>query len=241
MSPAFLQELRAKAQDGIANRMFAEADDTNQLLRTLGKEIADKCGCVPVFAQNKKREGRATEKVAGEYGGDWYELKDVVRMTIVAPNMAQLRVLQREIRTRCVISKGLGLIKDVETHGGIDACGYSGLNFVVRLSNGRPGEIQANIPEVIYAKMKGSSFRRDLGWGLWIRIKFRYMLEGGLGHKLYDIYRKAPTTPAGQAAARISKMYYAYFRGFPNFSLRTQIVQELEAFRKTQPTLLMAD
>jgi hypothetical protein len=30
------------------------------------------------------------DKAADEYGGDWYKLKDAVRMSIVAPNMAQL-------------------------------------------------------------------------------------------------------------------------------------------------------
>ncbi len=239
MSPAFLQELRAKAQDRIADRLFANAGETNQMLRTLGKEIADKCGCIPVFADIKDRAGRATAKVQKDYGGDWFELKDAVRMTIVAPNVSQLRVLQREIRLRCVASKGLGIMKDAETNPWIDPCGYSGVSFVIRFPNGQPGEIQCNVPEIIYAKMRESTFRKNLGWSLWISLKFRYLLEGGLGHKLYDIYRTRAGTPAADTAARISKMYYAYFRGVLNFSLRNQIVAEYEAFKKAYPTLFV--
>ena len=237
MDEAFLAQIRAKAQQGIANRLFKEGNETDSLLRAFGSEVAAKTGAVPIYGPLKERAGRATEKVRDDYGGDWYELKDVVRMTIVASTPMKLRRVQIAIRSGAVASEFRGMIKDVETFSNIDPCGYSGLNFVVGLKNGRPAEIQANVPEIMYGKMSQKSFTSYLGADLYAQLKARFQLEGGHGHALYEIYRVNPASVAARRAALISKAYYAYFRGVPSLAARNELQRELDGLKKAHPHL----
>ena len=72
----------------------------NQELKILIEEILSdpKCaGCRPAYAPPKDRQ-TAAEKVQRDYGGDWYDLKDVVRATIIAPFDAVTRIVQTKIR-----------------------------------------------------------------------------------------------------------------------------------------------
>ena len=95
-----------------------------------------------------------------------------------------------------------------------DPCGYSGLNFVVRLPDERPGEIQVNIPEMIYGKEKEEVARDAIG--VETLDPEQVPDRGGLGHSLYEIYRVAPAGYIGRLAAMVSRSYYAYLRGYPD-------------------------
>src|SRR5437870_6450398 len=91
---AHLTQLRIHAQFGIRDRLFKQAGESNEELWELGCALAAECGCKPLHGPIKKKDERATFKVEHEYGNDWYELKDAVRMTIVAPTddkLAELR------------------------------------------------------------------------------------------------------------------------------------------------------
>jgi len=92
------------AQDMAGKRLFADAKgdgNTDYLLREFGTQVAARCGCVPIFGPIKEKDGRATEKVRDDYGGDWYQLKDVVRMTIVVPGPSKIMEVRAEIRRCC--------------------------------------------------------------------------------------------------------------------------------------------
>lgn len=230
--PEFLSQLRNKAQQGIARRLFADANETDAELRALGTEIASKCGATPIFGPVKE-QGRAEQKVQGDYGGDWYDLKDAVRMTIVAPNPISLKQVQGMIRAQCVARNGFSLLKDIEVFAHTSACGYSGLNFVISMSNHRPAEIQANIPEVMYGQMSEKLFRETIGPVKLNEIKGRYRIDGGLGHGLYEIFRVAPTGVKARQAALLSKSYFNYLRGFPNLAVYQTLQRELSAFVKS--------
>ena len=236
MDEAFLTQIRAKAQEGIANRLFKEGNETDSLLRAFGSEVAAKTGAAPIYGPLKARAGRATDKVRDDYGGDWYELKDVVRMTFVASTSEMLRQVQMAIRSGAVASEFRGMIKDVETFSHIDPCGYSGLNFVVGLKNGRPAEIQANIPEIMYGKMSENSFTSNLGADLFAQLRARFQLEGGHGHALYEIYRVNPFSVAAKHAAFVSKAYYAHFRERPTME-RNELQLELDGLKQAHPRL----
>jgi hypothetical protein len=235
---ALLAQVRAKAQQGIADRLFAQANASDDQLRQLARNIAAATGSTPVFGPVKDR-GRAAEKVAADYGGDWYDLKDAVRLTLIAPDAGGLRRIQHEVRARCRPEHGLGLLKDLELHPQMSPCGYSGLNFVVRLRNGQPGEIQANVAEMMYAKMKEKSFRESLGDALYTQIRGRYLLTGGLSHVLYEVYRVAPASPAGQRAAALSRAYHDYFRRSPDARVRMALERDLTAFRAAHPQVFV--
>ena len=236
MNKNFLSQLREKAHEGIAKRIFADADNTDAELRKLADMIATKCEAVPVYGPIKQ-QARAAEKVANDYGGDWYGLKDVVRMTIVAPTLSSLRQVQSLIREECVARNGLSLLKDVEVFANSSPCGYSGMNFVISMSNGRPAEIQANIPEVMYGQLNEKNFRGTVGEEKFNEIKGRYRVEGGLGHGLYEIYRVSPGSVKAKHAALISKQYFDYLRGFPTWTATEELQRELAAIIKANPTI----
>jgi hypothetical protein len=236
------EEIRAKAQDRIAKHLFADAATSLEQLRKVGEEIAVQCGCMKpgttdpwVYYGPLKNRHRASEKVVGEYGGDWYDLKDVVRMTIIAPSVAELRGVQARIRKECVPQKGKGIIKDTEVFAQVHPCGYSGLIFVVRLPNGRPGEIQVNIPEIIYGKEKERVALPGLG-AHYHSIKCRFGIEGGRHHVLYEIYREAPAGAIGREAAQVSKLYLNYLRGLPNLQLLEQLKRALSSIMSKEPS-----
>ncbi len=227
-------DVREVAQRRIRDQLLGEAGTTNNLLRTLGMEIAKQCGCTTNFGPIKS-EARANEKVYAPtaldgYGGDWYGLKDLVRMTIIAPTLGQVEEVGRVIRDRCAARNRMGIAKDIVVNANADACGYSGLNFVIRLINGRFGEIQVNIPAMIYAKEAEDLSGKLLGKSQFSHIKGWSGVKGGYGHKLYEIYRVAKATDKGRMAAWVSKAYYAYLRlGIPNLSLALALEEDIKA------------
>ena len=231
-----LAALRSAAQGRIAKRLFADAPNTDAELRALGTEIAQRCGAIPVFGPIKGRE-RSVVKVAGKFGGDWFGLTDVARMTIVANSSAQLKAVQSAIRTRCVASQGLSVMQDVEVHPQASPCGYSGVKFVIRMSNGQPGEIQANGIGVMYGQLSETVFRETIGGEAFTKAKGAYRIDGGLGHGLYEIYRKAPSSDAGKRAAHLSRAYFDYLRGTSNAMTLRTLKPDLAAFAEAHPAV----
>jgi hypothetical protein len=249
MDKGMQAEIIGVAQATIAGHLYDDAgkpldgsqptpgkETTEQLLRRLGDEIARSCGCTPVYGPIKSFE-RANEKRQKEYKGDWYEVKDLVRMTIVAPTFGHLDRVKNMLRDECVARHGLGLIKDVEVFAHTDECGYSGLNFVVRMTNGRPAEIQSNVPGIMYGKMSKADFVGAFGQVMFEEMQRNYKIEGGLGHTLYEVQRADPSGVNGQKAAQLSKQYYDYLRkGFYHPQVCQQLARELMAFKLANPT-----
>jgi hypothetical protein len=230
-------ELRQKAQQGIADRMYKAGEATDRELHELVEEILlcpelAGTGCKASYAPLKDR-GTAEDKVIRDYGGDWYDLKDVVRMTIITPSLRVTKKVQAKIRAMFGLGvgrPGLGLIKDIEVNAGSDPCGYSGANFVVRLSNRRPAEIQVNIPVMIYGKEKEKNSKTILGEKQFYDIKGRFIIEGGRGHTLYEMYRVDKAGPIGKEAAYLSSRYYNFLRGFPYPQLARELQRDISAF-----------
>jgi len=241
-------EFQKKRRDGIGNRLFADARTTMELLSEVGEKIALDCGCIKpqssciksrapwVYYGPLKDRQRAGEKVNGEYGGNWYDLKDVVRMTIIAPSLKQLKDVQNKIPQHCVTQNHMAVIKSTEIFEKVHPCGYSGLIFVVRLANGRPGELQVNTSEIIYGKEKENVARPELGQ-TYYDIKGRYGIECGRHHVLYEIYRAAPAGAIGKEAAQVSKMYLNYLRGHPHPQLLQQLKKALASIMSKEPSM----
>lgn len=215
--------------------MVGRTTNLDNELKELGQEIADTYEATAIFGPVKKPED-AKIKVNRDYKGDWYELKDYVRMTIVPNNLEDIKKVQALIRTRCVASRGLGIIKDSETFADKDPCGYSGLNFVINMSRGGYAEIQVNIAELMYGKMSPEDFQKVFinVNGLFTRIESEYYVEPGLGHGLYEIYRKNPEGVKEKRVADISKNYYNYLRGRPR-QFCSALNSQLNAIKKENP------
>lgn len=104
-----------------------------------------------LFLAPLKGEKRAKEKVEADYGGDWSQLRDVVRATISVPGMAN-------------VTEALGHLKSV----GIELAqkpkdrfskptdeGYRDLMTIVKLPNGMLAELQIHVKAMTLAKEKG--------------------------------------------------------------------------------------
>lgn len=227
---SFLSSIKGAAQTRIKAGAFAAAEGSKAEIEALGGAIAKKYGGVISSAPVKSME-RASEKVGADYGGDWYGIKDLARMTIVVPTISSVRNVLVDLQNTFRASNGRGIIQVKEVTGDMDPCGYSSTTVFVRTSNDRPAEVQINIPEIIYAKQGEDSVKRILGQQWYINIKMKYGLVGGMGHALYEVYRVAPGSPRAQAAASLSKAYYAYFRsGMPNPAVAKGLAEQLRSF-----------
>lgn len=224
-----LEELRRRAMEQVRHRMFASAenvrlmgvqrpnpvgvDRTIELLKDFSAQvIAANPSVIPAFAP-PKGQGRARQKVASDYGGDWYSLMDAARMTMIAPARTSLEGVVGTIRRLAIASNGYRLVKQKERRPGDSACGYSDWNFVVEMLNGRPAEIQVNTSTILYGQFPESDFARLVGAGVCRSIKQKLQIGGGMGHGLYEIYRVNAHNEKGAEAADLSRRYFEYLRG----------------------------
>ncbi|BBM04017.1 hypothetical protein [Microbulbifer sp. GL-2] len=227
-----LEEIRGVAQDRLMKYLYNDAGGSNEQLAELASAISSNCyGGLKIIPGPVKGKNRALDKINKDYGGDVYDLKDLVRMTIIADNKSCLSQVRQGLIASCISRNGYGIIKNSETFPEQDPCGYSGLNFVARLPNGRAGEVQANTPNRMYGKMAKEDFEKFLGPHKYISILCKYRIEGGLGHGLYEIYR---SNMGGfrKAAASLSKQYYAFLRSDnPKINSARSLQEDLTAMK----------
>jgi hypothetical protein len=210
---ALLKDLRLAAGARIKAATYADAARSKEEIDAVAAEIARFRGGFVSTAPLKSDE-RATQKVTLDYRGDWHQIKDIARLTIIVPTAAACTAVVNMIQYRYFIaSKGRGVLDIKIVDPERDPCGYSSTTVFVRASTGRIAEIQVNIPEIIYAKQSESSVVRTITRARYDAIKTRFQLEGGLGHHLYELVR-APTGGLNTKAVQdLSKDYYKYFRG----------------------------
>lgn len=231
-----LTNLRTTAQNKIGDGIYRDAAQTEQQLREFGDAAAFSTGCRAIYGPLKSR-GRAEEKIADRLGGDWYELRDAVRMTLVAPDLGAVRATQVYIRTHAVAHQGLGIIRDFELTPNQSPCGYSGVNFALRLQNGRIGEIQVNIPTVMYGQLDQSIFTAALSPAEHRGIRQQKGVDGGLGHGFYEIYRMGKNTESGKQAAELSRRYFDCLRGHSGLQIQRTLAADLQFFVNTYPAV----
>jgi len=92
--------------------------------------------------------------------------------------------------------------------------GYKGNAVIYRLRNGIYGEVQINTPEIIYAKETESRARKMLGNKKYDEISKRIGVEGGVGHKLFEEWRRLKKVSDFSRKKELelkSKEYYSHF------------------------------
>ena len=235
---ALLSDVRRTAQEKIFQNLYKDASESTEQLIALALEVSAACDHrIKIIPGPVKGETRAREKTAWDYGGDFYELKDVVRMTIIADNANYLQRARQALVSYCVPANKYGVIKNAETLPQQDACGYSGLNFVAKLPNGRTGEIQANTPNIMYGKMSKEKFVEFIDAQKHAEIQTRYGIECGMGHGLYEIFR-SNRNGQGKKASDVSKTYYGFLRApVPDMSKKQALQQDLAAFKQQFPDI----
>lgn len=130
---------------------------------------------------NMKRIERIAEKAKKEYGGDVNSVTDPIRSTIIIKSSGEY--------TKAIDAfKRAGAVK-VKMQEGESFLGYRGVLAKFKLSNGIQSEVQANYPEMLYAKGDGD-IKSMIGEAKFNEIKQRTKIESGLGHKYYEDFRK---------------------------------------------------
>lgn len=104
-----------------------------------------------MFLAPLKGEKRAREKVESDYGGDWSQLRDVVRATISVPSMSSVIEALGHIK-----SAGIELAqKPKDRFSKPTDEGYRDLMTIVKLPNGMLAELQIHVKAMTLAKESG--------------------------------------------------------------------------------------
>lgn len=104
-----------------------------------------------LFMGPLKDEERANEKVTADYGGDWSQLKDMVRATIAVPMVTEIPMVLRKLEAagmKMAQKPKNNLVKPLPG-------GYRDINLIVRVPNGLLAELQIHIKPMTLAKEKG--------------------------------------------------------------------------------------
>ena len=104
-----------------------------------------------MFIAPLKGEKRAKEKVESDYGGDWSQLRDVVRGTISVPTMGHVKQTVAHLK-----AAGIELAqKPKDRFAKPTGEGYRDLMTFVKLPNGMLAELQIHVKGMTLAKEKG--------------------------------------------------------------------------------------
>jgi hypothetical protein len=194
------------------------------VLEKIGKDIASKYGSV-VTEVNYKGEGSMQRKATDEYDGEVGFINDAVRSTVV-DSIEDVNRIVAELQKHPLTYKYKAQSHDT------DPLGYSGNIFNLKMEDGLLVELQVNTPEMIFAKEKPEDAIRILGQKKWDEISDMVGLEGGLGHKYYEEWRKIldENSPRRAELEQLSKEYYKHF--IPNSPV---LEAKAVAFAKANP------
>lgn len=180
--------LKAAASDYTAEAaILQQALELNRKAIEARPEFEDKLKLVNSFLNgqetgiNLKKVDRISEKAVKEYNGNVNDVTDAIRSTIVIDN-------KEKYNTAIDAFKKAGAVK-VKLQEGSAFLGYTGVLAKFKLNNGIYAEVQANYPEMLYAKEKPEDAKRLIGDKKWSEINSTKKIDGGLGHKYYEQYR----------------------------------------------------
>lgn len=147
----------------------------------VSQAVCQEVGCI-VSPTNIKRPIRIAQKMASD-NSTIDDIKDVIRNTFVVNSEADVdKVIE-------AISKHYKVVR-VKHQTPDKFAGYSGNIVNVELPNGEIGEMQVNMPQMIFGKEIERDARMILGDGLWERLKANAgNLIPGLGHRMYEVLR----------------------------------------------------
>lgn len=212
---SMVQKFRKKAVFREAEPIVADLDAAVQAItQILAREGILAVGAV---AKGVKGDDRAAEKVATEYGGDWWLIKDLARGTIAIDSARQADAVMQAVIDYCTPSNGWSFHDKKLPRD--NPKGYSDWKVFVR-RHGNVAEIQVNTKAMLWAKDM-SFFMANLKDSA-PEMKARFgMVPGGLGHWFYELTRAAGS-PHAAAADAAGVAYYDYFRSDPPSMMKGQ-------------------
>lgn len=107
-----------------------------------------------------KGKDRAAEKVRDDYGGDWSQIKDAVRASVVVGTANEIPGTIASLRQE-LESQGWSLWQQPKNRYEEDA-GYKDINLIARSPEGHPVELQVNTKDMLRAKsLLGHGYYED--------------------------------------------------------------------------------
>ena len=148
-----------------------------------------------------KKYDRCLEKVQNDYSGDWTQIKDILRSTVIVKDQNDIDNLINYLGDNFKIVKQFVNFGDTKD-------GYQGGNFVI-VWEGFMVEIQFNTAINLAAK-DGYMYRNALVDSACKQIE-RVGLVAGMGHKYYEVTRTVEGF-SKTLSLQISKKYYSLCR-----------------------------
>lgn len=213
---SFLAELQTKQRQMMKGVVVRGAAEMQPRLSAAAKQAAWGIrGALVLEPPGPKGLTRAAKKVEEKYGGDWLQIRDMARCTVVVPQDFLIEEARRCVRAYFSSpSNGFQLVEDRVVTADSNDAGYSGWTINV-VSGGIQGEVQINTRILMYAKSL-PEFRAAFPGQQTMMSATYPAVAGGLGHILYEVSRDTDRPAAVRSAhARASKIYYSYFRSFP--------------------------
>lgn len=155
---------------------------------------------VHITPTNIKSYNRIIEKAHKDYNDNIYNVKDIVRTTIVAEH-SQIDSILKKVNEEFNIYR--------YKKQSFKESGYSGNIFNIKTSNGTFAEIQVNTPQMIYGKEKDAKL--ILGEEIFNTIKRKSGLEHGLGHSWYEEVRKLNEDTDKKLIFELNKLQRDYY------------------------------
>lgn len=240
--PASAVPTYIKNRDQIPGIM-AKAKEGGPQLDELGNKYAKEYGGT-VTPLNYKSYDSITRKTRDELGGDYKQIKDSVRNTVVVA-YDKLDAIAAELKTKPEFIR-------VKVQQGPEYFGYKGIITNVKLKNGTIAEMQVNSPGMIYAKVSKKDALNVMSEAEYNKIAEITGLPGGLGHEYYDIIRELkPKIDDGTATAadlatynntiKKSEEYYSHFYEIKEAPVAAEkslmtVDEAAKAMRNYQPT-----
>lgn len=164
---------------------------------------------VHVTPTNLKSYSRIIEKAHKDYEDNIYDVKDIVRTTIVAEQSKIDSILKK-------VNEEFNIHRYKEQS--FDETGYSGNIFTIKTSNGTFAEIQVNTPQMIYGKEKDAKL--ILGAEIFNTIKSKSGLEHGLGHSWYEKVRTLYKDSDKELIDELNKLQRDYYNALKRINMR---------------------
>jgi hypothetical protein len=162
VAPAMLDSYRALLDlgAGISETLGATSSyvDSGEAFDAAKQLIGGSPEQAHVVIASLKNKETAAKKVAGQFGGEWGLMTDVVRGTVLVPHPADVPVVMDHVRTQgekegWKVSQVLNrMVKgDDDTSPGPVAAGYSDVKLLIE-KDGFQAELQVNTPDMWRAK-----------------------------------------------------------------------------------------
>ena len=98
-------DVRKFVQDRTKKNLLSAREEANKELQEIGTTIANRMGCRVQFGP-MKTEASALRKLKDDYSafvpeGDWFEMKDLVRLTLLGKNFEHTNLIAKEVIRYC--------------------------------------------------------------------------------------------------------------------------------------------